>query len=78
MKAKEFALAMVLFLSFLPGCNLFCRDLIGSGVFRLETVGVVGCEIVATAVERDGKLYIDGLSAESASRLRSKGRSRFG
>jgi hypothetical protein len=60
MKAKGYALAMV-FLSFLPGCNLFRRDLIGSGVFRLETVGVVGCEIAATAVERGGKLYLDGL-----------------
>lgn len=43
------------------GCNLFGRDLIFSGVYRLETAGVVGCEVAATAVDRDGKLHIDGV-----------------
>ena len=44
----------------LCGCSVFRRDLFGAGVYRLETVGVVGCEVSATAVEKDGKLHIDG------------------
>lgn len=44
----------------LAGCNLFRRDLISEGVYGLETAGVVGCEVAATAVVREGDLRLDG------------------
>lgn len=57
MKTSHISLAALIALF---GCNMFRRDLIGAGVYRLETVGVVGCEVAAEAVEKDGKLYLDG------------------
>lgn len=51
----------VLALFVLAGCGWLHRDLISRGVYRLETVGVLGCEVAATAVERAGKLHLDGL-----------------
>lgn len=44
----------------LGGCALFGRDLFSAGVYRMETAGVLGCEVAATAVEREGKLRLDG------------------
>lgn len=57
MKTSQMSLAALIALF---GCNVFRRDLIGAGVYRLETVGVVGCEVAAEALEKDGKLYLDG------------------
>jgi hypothetical protein len=57
MKTSHISLAALIALI---GCNVFRRDLIGAGVYRLETVGVIGCEVSATAVEKDRKLHIDG------------------
>lgn len=57
MKTSHISLAALIALF---GCNMFRRDLIGAGVYRLETVGVVGCEVAAEAVEKDGKLHFDG------------------
>ncbi len=44
----------------LAGCALFGRDLFSAGVYRMETAGVLGCEVAATAVVREGKLRLDG------------------
>ncbi|MBN9519204.1 hypothetical protein J0H58_11900 [bacterium] len=44
----------------LAGCVLFGRDQFSAGVYRMETAGVIGCEVAATAVEREGKLRLDG------------------
>ncbi len=44
----------------LAGCGWVHRDLVARGVYRVETVGVSGCEAAATAEARDGKLHVEG------------------
>lgn len=57
MKVSCLALGLLLALA---GCNVFKRDLISQGVYGLETTGVVGCEVAAAAVEKEGYLQLSG------------------
>lgn len=56
MKTRLFAMLILL----LASCGWFHRDLVARGVYRVETVGVSGCEVSATAEARDGTLRVEG------------------
>lgn len=45
----------------LDGCGWPHRDLISRGVYRLETVGVTGCEVAAAAEDDAGRMRLTGL-----------------
>lgn len=56
MRTRTFAMLMLMF----AGCGWFHRDLVARGVYRVETVGVSGCEVAATAEAQDGTLRVEG------------------